>query len=106
VAAHLALERRFLADAAPPPGASPGLFICNPPYGRRVTEVTALGPLYAEIGRVLAARFAGWRAAIVSGDPRLDHHLGLPRRGETPFLHGGLHCRLIELAVAAARGNV
>lgn len=106
VADHIVLERRFLADAAPPPGAGPGLVISNPPYGRRVTEVADLGPLYAEIGRVLAARFAGWRAAIVSGDPRLDQHLGLPRRGETPFLHGGLRCRLIELAMAADAGRV
>ncbi len=101
VAAQIALERRFLVDTAPPPGASPGLFITNPPYGRRVTAVADLGPLYAEIGRVLAARFAGWRAAIVSADPVLDAHLGLPRRQEIPFVHGGLHCRLIELALAA-----
>jgi len=106
VAAHVALERRFLADAAPPPGVGPGLLLANPPYGRRVREVADLGPLYAEIGRVVAARFGGWRAAVVNADPALDVHLGLPRQQEIPFLHGGLRCRLIELAVAAAPRSV
>jgi putative N6-adenine-specific DNA methylase len=102
VAGHIQLDRRLLAEVEPPPGTAPGLVLTNPPYGRRVTEVRGLAPLYAELGRVLATRFAGWRAAIVSGDPDLARAIELPRRGEREFLHGGLRCQLLELDTGGA----
>jgi putative N6-adenine-specific DNA methylase len=95
VQAHLVLDRRSLAEIEPPPGT--GLVLTNPPYGRRVTEVRALEGLYADLGQVLAERFAGWQAAVVSADPRLDRRIELPRLGEIEFRHGGLRCRLVRL---------
>jgi len=95
VAAHLVLERRALSEIEPPPGI--GLLLANPPYGRRVTEVGAIERVYTELGQVLASRFAGWQAAVVSADPRLDRMIPLPRLGEIEFLHGGLRCRLVRL---------
>jgi putative N6-adenine-specific DNA methylase len=115
VAEHVLLERRRLADVEPPPstGGSSGLLLTNPPYGRRVQEVGALKPLYAELGRVLARRFAGWQAALVSAEPELDRMIELPRLGELEFMHGGLRCRLVRLdlggreeGTGGARGKV
>jgi putative N6-adenine-specific DNA methylase len=101
VAEHIVLERRRLADVEPP-GAGSGFLLTNPPYGRRVREVSALAPLYADLGRVLATRFRGWQAAVVSAEPRLDRMIDLPRLGELEFVHGGLHCRIVRLDLAAS----
>lgn len=103
VAAHLTLARCHLAEVEPPAG-PPGLFLTNPPFGRRVAEVRALELVYAEIGRVLAARFTGWQAAVVSADHRLDRRIELARLGEIEFLHGGLRCRLLRLDTGANTG--
>jgi putative N6-adenine-specific DNA methylase len=94
VAAHVILERRALSAIEPP--AARGLLLVNPPYGRRVTEIRAIELVYAELGQVLASRFAGWRAGVVSADPRLDRMIPLSRLSEIEFLHGGLHCRLVQ----------
>jgi putative N6-adenine-specific DNA methylase len=64
VGAHLTLVSRDITDARPP-GASPGLVIANPPYGRRLSDPRAAVRTYRELGRVLRAHFRGWRAAIV-----------------------------------------
>ncbi len=97
---HLTLERHAIADLAPPDEMPSGLLLTNPPYGRRVREVRALETLYAEIGHVLARHFAGWRAALLSAEPRLDARIALPRRAEHRFMNGGLPCRLIEFDLA------
>jgi putative N6-adenine-specific DNA methylase len=64
VGAALTLASRDITDARPP-GASPGLVIANPPYGRRLSDPRAAVRTYRELGRVLRAHFRGWRAAIV-----------------------------------------
>ncbi len=64
VEAHVTLASRDVADARPP-GATSGLVIVNPPYGRRLANPRAAVATYRELGRVLRAHFRGWRAAIV-----------------------------------------
>ncbi len=64
VGAALTLASRDITDARPP-GASPGLVIANPPYGRRLSDPRSAVRTYRELGRVLRAHFRGWRAAIV-----------------------------------------
>lgn len=61
----------------PPPG-PPGLVIVNPPYGARIGDRKKLRTLYASLGRTLAARFAGWRVAVVTSEPVLAQATGLP----------------------------
>jgi putative N6-adenine-specific DNA methylase len=98
--AHVAFERAELAAVRPPPGAGPGLVVCNPPYGRRVGEPRALDTLYRALGRVLRERFiaAGWRAAVLTADPRLDRALGLRASSVTPLVNGGLRVRLLQFS--------
>ena len=72
-----------------------GLVVTNPPYGRRIGEVTALRDLYATLGAHLVAA-PGWRLALVSTEPRLLGALGVPLSPLCPpVLHGGLRLHLV-----------
>ena len=97
LAAHLTLTQAELDEVAPPTGTRPGLVIMNPPYGRRLGDPRALRSLYGAIGRVLRARFAGWRAALLVSDPRLVEAVGTRVVAEHPLNNGGLRVRLVEL---------
>lgn len=125
------VERRELADATPPSTSTAGLVICNPPYGERLqarpravepwmrdptqrapqrrgpprapdhAERHALEDLYRELGRVLRERFAGWDAAVLTGDPALGLALGIKARRTHTLWNGALECRLFRLRVTA-----
>ncbi len=98
------VEKRELATAEVPRGAAGGLLATNPPYGERLGEEKALVALYARLGEVLKTRFAGWRAAVFTGNEKLGMRLGLvPRRTDTLF-NGAIECQLLqfELPVATA----
>jgi len=93
----VALERRPVADLEPP--AERGLWICNPPYGRRLGRAQALTELYATLGRVFTERFAGWRLALLTTGDELAEATGLDLRRVGPILpHGGLKLRLFKSA--------
>jgi putative N6-adenine-specific DNA methylase len=93
--AQVTLTHATLDELAPPPG--PGLVIMNPPYGRRLADPRSLRRLYADIGRVLRARFAGWRAALLVADMRLVDAVGARVQREHALVNGGLRVRLLEL---------
>jgi putative N6-adenine-specific DNA methylase len=92
---EVTLLQAELEELSPPPGH--GLVIMNPPYGRRVGDPRQLRKLYANIGRVLRARFAGWRAAILVADARLIEAVGGKMKKEHALVNGGLRVRLMEL---------
>ena len=67
----------------------------NPPYGTRLGEGADLRPLYAALGSVLKARFAGWRVGLVTSEAALARATGLPFGPPGPPVpHGGLKVRL------------
>ncbi|MEL7165202.1 MAG: class I SAM-dependent RNA methyltransferase [Pseudomonadota bacterium] len=83
-----------MADAVPPDG-PPGIVMVNPPYGARIGNKKALYPVYARLGAVLRARFAGWPVGIVTSEPSLAKATDLPFIAETPpIAHGGLRVKL------------
>ena len=47
-----------------PPLAGPGLILCNPPYGKRLSGESRPEPLYREMGISLRRRFPGWTLAL------------------------------------------
>ncbi|MDQ5909255.1 MAG: rRNA (guanine2069-N7)-methyltransferase / rRNA (guanine2445-N2)-methyltransferase [Pseudomonadota bacterium] len=98
VADRLRVERRDLAKVEPPPG-PPGLFIANPPYGERLGEQDELAVLYPQIGDQLKTHFAGWRAAIFTGNPDLGKRMGLRAEKAHTFYNGPLECRLLRFRV-------
>lgn len=90
------LERRELGQARPPEGVTPGVVICNPPYGERIGEEKEWVPLYAKLGEVVAAHWAGWRLFVFTSNDRLARKVGLRVRGRVPFFNGKLQCHLWE----------
>lgn len=79
-----------------------GLVITNPPYGKRLGEVSALVPLYETLGERLKADFAGWEAAVFTGNPDLTAHLGMRAHRVNVFFNGPIECRLLQFHVGPA----
>ncbi|HEX4459754.1 MAG TPA: SAM-dependent methyltransferase [Polyangia bacterium] len=93
--AHVQLVRAELGDVKPP--TARGLVLMNPPYGRRIGDPRLLRKLYADIGRVLRTRFAGWHAGLLVADRRLIDAIGAKVRHEHSLFNGGLRVTLVHL---------
>lgn len=94
VAAITEFRELDMADLTPPDG-PPGLVIANPPYGTRIGDKRELQSLYAGFGKVLKARFRGWRVGIITADAGLAKQTGLPfLPTERSVLHGGIRVSL------------
>ncbi len=92
-------EKRLLGAAGPPDGIPAGLILTNPPYGKRMGEAGELAPLYEELGDTLKARFPGWQAAVITGEPELGKRMGLRARKTNVFYNGPLQCRLLQFSI-------
>lgn len=101
VAAAIDLRVVALADAAPPDDAR-GAVVLNPPYGERLGETLALGPLYEQIGAVLRHRFLGWHAYVLTSNPELQKRIGLRAARRHVLYNGALECRLLDIPIAEA----
>ena len=92
---RVVVRRRDLAALAlPPVEAPPGLVITNPPYGERLGDQQQLEPLYALLGERLSRDFAGWKAAVFTGNPELAHRIGLRARRYYSLYNGAIPARL------------
>jgi len=72
-----------------------GLLISNPPYGQRLGDKDSLKFLYAELGRLASAEFAGWQAAFVTPDLELGKAIGLRSHKQYRFFNGTLSVTLL-----------
>ena len=81
--------------ALEPPCPTPGMIVCNPPYGERIDvsggdyEATMLA-----FGQSLKARFGGWEAWVLSGDRTLPRRLRIREKRKHPLYNGPIDCRL------------
>ena len=73
-------------DAAP----ARGMLVSNPPFGLRVSAQGKLLPLYQTIGRRVQGLGDGWRALLLTHDPRLARRTGLPLKAAFTTKSGGL----------------
>ncbi|MEW6542779.1 MAG: THUMP domain-containing protein [Nitrospirota bacterium] len=87
------------------PPAESGLIVTNPPYGVRVGEREALAAFYPKLGDRLKQQFPGWRAYLLSADPRLPKLIGLAPSRRTPLFNGALECRLFEFKLVRGSGR-
>ena len=94
------IERRELGELPDAP-APRGLVAVNPPYGERLGEQRELAPLYARLGEVLRTRFAGWHAAVLTGNPPLGLELGIKAKRTHTFFNGPIECRLLRFEIDA-----
>lgn len=89
LASRVRFERRALSDVEAPAGA-PGWLVTNPPYGGRASAGADLRNLFARFGQVVADRFAGWDVGVLTADPRLPGHTGLPFTRRLRTTNGGI----------------
>jgi putative N6-adenine-specific DNA methylase len=82
------------------PEGPPGWIVTNPPYGVRVGESDRVRDLWAQLGRVLRERAAGWRVALLSPDPALERQLGIPLRVVASTSNGGIPVRIVVGRIA------
>lgn len=89
------VEKRELTEFAPRPTTTPGLVVTNPPYGERLGDEDSLQPLYTRLGEQLKQHFAGWRAAVFTGNPDLGKQMGLRARRYYALFNGPIACKLL-----------
>ena len=114
LAGRMVLERRELSALSAPerggpsaatpasPALLPGLVVANPPYGKRLGDMTDLVELYETLGERLKASFSGWEAAVFTGNPELGAHLGLRAHRTNVLFNGPLPCRLLQFHIDPA----
>jgi putative N6-adenine-specific DNA methylase len=91
---HIQWQWQNFADIDPP--ADTGILICNPPYGKRIGEVEALGDFYQQMGDIFKQRFKGWTAFVLSGNKDLTKRIGLRTAARFPVKNGNLPCTLLK----------
>ena len=100
VADWIHVERRDIAEAQTAPSAA-GLVVANPPYGERIGDESALPQVYARLGTLLRESYAGWQAAVLTGNPPLARHLGVYAKRTHRFMNGAIDCRLLRFDLRA-----
>jgi putative N6-adenine-specific DNA methylase len=88
---------RAISAIDPPPG--PGWVVTNPPYGIRASQTKDLRNLYARFGKVLLAKYPGWRVTMVCDRLQLIRNTGLNFDQGIPTMNGGLKVRLVSSVV-------
>ncbi|HET8720615.1 MAG TPA: THUMP domain-containing protein [Nitrospira sp.] len=106
VALDVRLQQQDILSLGPP--APTGLLLMNPPYGVRLGKADELETFYPRLGDWLKQTFAGWRAYILTADPRLAKAIGLSPSRRIPLYNGALECRLYEFNIVrgGARRNL
>jgi putative N6-adenine-specific DNA methylase len=97
VSTDVRLKQSDILDLEAP--AATGVMIINPPYGIRLSRPDELESFYPKLGDWLKQRFAGWRAYVLTGDPRLSKLIGLTPSKRIPLFNGALECRLYEFVI-------
>jgi 23S rRNA G2445 N2-methylase RlmL len=84
VAGSIQFNIQAVSSIQPP--ATPGLVIANLPYGKRVGS--DVSNLYAQFGRVMQSKCAGWKVGILAGSMALAKQTRLPF-GEPLWIENG-----------------
>ena len=101
VAAHVAFACAAISEA-PIPAAARGFLVTNPPYGVRIGDRTALGHLFAQLGRVARVQCAGWSVTLLSAHTSYEWQMRLPLVEEALISNGGLRLRLVHAGSAGS----
>ncbi len=97
VAADLSIRQAVISELRLPE--QPGWIVTNPPYGVRVGDRLRLRDLYAQTGTLLRTRARGWRLALLSTHPALEHQLALPLTPVWQSTNGGITVRLVTASL-------
>lgn len=94
VADWVALQEGDCRDFRPPE--TPGMLVCNPPYGERLGADDDLEALYGDLGRMVKERCGGWTLWLLSGNPALTGALRMKASRRVPVSNGGIDCRWLR----------
>jgi 23S rRNA (guanine2445-N2)-methyltransferase / 23S rRNA (guanine2069-N7)-methyltransferase len=106
VGRDLVFEQRDIAEARPVDtrsDAPPGLFCVNPPYGTRIPGDDEAASAHKAIGEALRGPFAGWHAAVLTGEPALGQLIGCEASRVHTVWNGAIECRLLRFAPGERR---
>ncbi len=78
---------------------TPGIIICNPPYGKKLGNENELIYLYEEMGIFLKNNFSGWEFWLLSGNSKLTKYLKMKSSLKIPVSNGGIDCRWIKYLI-------
>ena len=78
---------------------TPGIIICNPPYGKKLGDENELICLYEQMGIFLKNNFSGWEFWLLSGNPKLTKYLKMKSSLRIPVSNGGIDCRWIKYLI-------
>ena len=78
---------------------TPGIIICNPPYGKKLGDENDLICLYEQMGIFLKNNFSGWEFWLLSGNPKLTKYLKMKSSLKIPVSNGGIDCRWIKYLI-------
>jgi len=78
---------------------TPGIIICNPPYGKKLGDENELIYSYEQMGIFLKNNFSGWEFWLLSGNPKLTKYLKMKSSLKIPVSNGGIDCRWIKYLI-------
>ena len=79
--------------------ASPGVLVCNPPYGQRLGADDDLDELYGALGQFVKQQASGWQFWLLSGNATVTGALRLKACRRIPISNGGIDCRWLLYAI-------
>lgn len=88
------------------PVSETGLVLTNPPYGERLSERKALGPLYQSLGEAVKQALPGWRLGVFTGAPEVGHAIGLRSYKQYKLFNGKLPAQLLLFNIDKASETV
>ncbi|KGF94734.1 putative RNA methylase family UPF0020 [Prochlorococcus marinus str. MIT 9201] len=78
---------------------TPGIVVCNPPYGKKLGDENEWISLYEQMGIFLKNNFSGWEFWLLSGNPKLTKYLKMKSSLKIPISNGGIDCRWIKYLI-------
>ena len=91
VAHWIEFSHQQIAELQPVTEGVPVLVVCNPPYGKRLSEVEDLGALLDDLGDAVR-RLAPAKLALISANPDLLHRVRLSQVQRKAVRNGPLQC--------------
>ncbi|MFQ3196937.1 MAG: 23S rRNA (guanine2445-N2)-methyltransferase / 23S rRNA (guanine2069-N7)-methyltransferase [Paraglaciecola sp.] len=80
----------------PVAGQAPGFIVSNPPYGERLSEISALEPLFKNWGAWMKQHFQGWRLSLLTSNRDLLRQMKMFAHKEYKLMNGKLECQLVN----------
>lgn len=80
----------------------PGVFLCNPPYGERLSDRKSCQKLYSDM-HALLKRHPGWSLCAITSDPMFERAFGKRADKKRRLYNGRLECEFLIYKGSSAR---